>query len=1247
MAVLSDDIGGITAYAAAVNRGYTGTKEEFEQLMYSYTEVAERAEAAAGNAHESEEASIEAKDIAVSAKNEAVSARDASQSARDASISAKNDSESARDSAISAKNDTLAAKDAVMDAKSSVDETSANFSDEVTAAISDVNAAGRNQKELAKTHAVDSEAWAVGQREGADVGVSDETYHNNSKYYAEQSELARDASVSAKNAAESAKADAISAKNQAETAKGDAQDIVDGINAKSEQIDQNAEDISDLQTAISTKAEIDGNYENLTAGTAEQLASTVFIEDNAPYIIRKSIADGSDRLYDQIVGGTVCFNQLVRNGNFADISNWSGSAATISASENVLTVTKSENTGDGVGYARQVDLSFTVGHKYIMSISYKGITGKQLTLFSNSANAGMTQIIPADSDWHTVTKIVNVTATPSVPGILWLNYATTTADNVAQFKDYNIFDLTQMFGTTIADYVYGLETATAGAGVEWLKAHFPRIFNAGYIPYNAGELVSVQASAHKMTGFNQWDEEWEQGYISNTGELQNNAYYFRSKNYIPIFPETTYFYKCPADYSDYARFAFYDADNRFLSYVGTSSYIDWTFTTPANAHYMKFTTGEKLNKSGVSYRGDICINLSDPAKNGTYEPYEEHSYPLDDSLELRGLPKLDADNNLVYDGDVYESTGKVTRKYGIVDLGTLDWSLRTDVGQWVFSTTDGAINYVYRADVGMICPTYQYIGTVVAATSMNNFDKAIGSYYSPNGTAHVVYIKDSSYTNAASFKAAMSGVMLVYELATPTTEQAQSFTNPQIVDDFGTEEYVTDSIVPVGHVTKYANNLRAKLEMAPNSPDGDGDYIVRQTSGLNEYVSLSSSEVIQNINEAISDNAEQIETKADITDLLKAFPTDTASGSVASFADGANVPVKSLIVNIDPVQSGSGDPSPDNVRPISGWSEVNVQRAGKNLFPYNDVESQTKNGVTFTVEKSNGVITNIHMQGTATTAFSFAFYISADDEPWVLPKGDFKLYIGGDKPASSQIFDINVRKFGTTLDISASTGEATITLSEQTAFGSAYIWVYSGAVLDHNIIPVIVQSGVDTSVKYPVTQRQSITISLGQTVYGGKLDVVSGELVIDRAMADLGTKNWSYNGSQNHYFATDISEIVKTTTTTQVANLVCSNYKTVAQSEWTTNKPCISQISNSNSILISDDTYTDTATFKSAMSGVQLVYPIATPITIQLTPHEVRSLLGSNNVWADTGDTEVTYRADPTLYIQRKIAEALANTSEG
>ena len=374
---------------------------------------------------------------------------------------------------------------------------------------------------------------------------------------------------------------------------------------------------------------------------------------------------------------------------------------------------------------------------------------------------------------------------------------------------------------------------------------------------------------------------------------------------------------------------------------------------------------------------------------------------------------------------------------------------------------------------------------------------------------------------------------------------------------------------------------------------------------------------------------------------LGAFPTDTAEGSIVSFPDGADdIPLKSLVVNIDPVQSGSGDPSPDNVRPISGWSEVNVQRTGENLFPYKDVESQTKNGVTFTVEKSNGVITNIHMQGTATTAFSFLFYIAGEDEPWVLPKGDCKFYVGGDKPTQNHTFDINIRKAGSTSDISVSSAVRTITLPEQTTFESAYIWIYSGAVLDHNIIPVIVQSGVDTSVKYPITQRQNITIDLGQTVYGGTLDVTKGELVIDRAMVDLGTLTWNYNESSTFNFrASQLIGANPPANAVVKPNAICSILPVLDYTTLSTPVDGITIIyatsAQAGKVWAHSGTYIDATAFKSAVTGQTLIYELAEPITIQLTPHEVRSLLGQNNIFADTGDSSVEYRADTKLYIER------------
>ena len=68
----------------------------------------------------------------------------------------------------------------------------------------------------------------------------------------------------------------------------------------------------------------------------------------------------------------------------------------------------------------------------------------------------------------------------------------------------------------------------------------------------------------------------------------------------------------------------------------------------------------------------------------------------------------------------------------------------------------------------------------------------------------------------------------------------------ELAIDFGTEEFVDaaveanerDVAIPVGNETVYKANLRAKLEMAPDSPDGDGDYIVRQTNGQNSYIPL-------------------------------------------------------------------------------------------------------------------------------------------------------------------------------------------------------------------------------------------------------------------------------------------------------------------------------------------------------------------------------------------------------------------------
>ena len=58
--------------------------------------------------------------------------------------------------------------------------------------------------------------------------------------------------------------------------------------------------------------------------------------------------------------------------------------------------------------------------------------------------------------------------------------------------------------------------------------------------------------------------------------------------------------------------------------------------------------------------------------------------------------------------------------------------------------------------------------------------------------------------------------------------------------------------------------------------------------------------------------------------------------------------------------------------------------------------------------------------------------------------------------------------------------------------------------------------------------------------------------------------------------------------------------------------------------------------------GAEVVYTLATPQTYQLTPTEVDLLLGTNNVWTDSGEVEVTYKADIGKYVDKKITELQA-----
>lgn len=147
-------------------------------------------------------------------------------------------------------------------------------------------------------------------------------------------------------------------------------------------------------------------------------------------------------------------------------------------------------------------------------------------------------------------------------------------------------------------------------------------------------------------------------------------------------------------------------------------------------------------------------------------------------------------------------------------------------------------------------------------------------------------------------------------------------------------------------------------------------------------------------------------------------------------------------------------------------------------------------------------------------------------------------------------------------------------------------------------------------------------------------------------MVDLGTLNWSYI-TDFTYPAFRAYGSNAPTGIKENSAMTCTAYKFVGNfASWdaiTREGNCmIGGVTSAKGCTIRDDAYTDAASFKASVTGQTLAYELASPITYTLTPTEIKSLLGDNNVWADAGDIEVTYRADIQKYIQRKIAEAVS-----
>lgn len=537
-------------------------------------------------------------------------------------------------------------------------------------------------------------------------------------------------------------------------------------------------------------AELNGTYQPYQSEAISQefdVSLTPTSTDTDPYLF-KAVGDiYGDRLEEDIVGGTVNWNQLTPDVNS---SNWTNRSAQTTGSSNIVDGVISflaTAINGGIINTNATRITVLANHVYLQMVTLKMESGTGNVRWRTMQGIGGDVECSLTNSWVTFSKIKK--PTQDIANSEFTVMDRRESDYTTwQMKNPLFVDLTQMFGSTIADYIYSLEQANAGAGVAWFKSY--GFFTKPYYEYDAGTLKSVNPTAHVTRGVNAFDGETESGTIWN-GSNGSSTSYWRTKNYIPVVSGETYYFNVP---SGDGQINFFDANKNWVSSVNGMGGSTRLATVPNNACFVKFYQPTSTDKNTV------CINISNPTINGKYFPYEEHIYELG-NVELRGIPKLDASNNLYYDGDTYESDGTVTRKYGIVDLGTLYWNAVSSQGIAFFYAE--LPNGSRATDFNGICPKYP----MRTGDSWHvNQDKVARCYGSTAYNFSRIGVRDSAYTDATAFKSAMSGVYLVYELATPTTETADAFEEIQKVTPiYGTEEFVDNRAVPipVGNNTQY------------------------------------------------------------------------------------------------------------------------------------------------------------------------------------------------------------------------------------------------------------------------------------------------------------------------------------------------------------------------------------------------------------------------------------------------------------
>lgn len=455
----------------------------------------------------------------------------------------------------------------------------------------------------------------------------------------------------------------------------------------------------------------------------------------------KTVPTGAKLMSVKSIGGrNLVFNQIVNPNNFRP--SYTVNGVTITRVDGYKFVANGTATG-GDAYFSDSFVPIK-GHVYLEKSCPKGgsaetyrsyITGSNVVMDTNYGS-GVIAPINVDTRVYIVPLMVK-------SGV--------TVNNLVVYPQ--IFDLTLMFGA-------GNEPKTV--------AEFKTLFSDDYYPYNTGEIISAGTEEIVEQGANLYYGTDMLKVGSDTYEYIANSYRCKA---IKLKPDTTYTLSFTSDKTSEITLLM-----NVNAIVNSGQYFDFRKTT----HTRSYRTGDdgclyvgvyagngNVASADVVKRLSECkIMISESDTPITYAPYHRNEYHIPEAI--RNLPGYGWSAGTARNYVDYENK-KYVQCVNSVDLGTKNWRMYKD-GDYTPFFYLNAVSDIRGGTSNFLCPKYQYVKIGVT-------DSASGLYVLENTT---VRVRDTAYTDAATFKQAMQGVILYYELANPIITDISTL----IPDDF-------------------------------------------------------------------------------------------------------------------------------------------------------------------------------------------------------------------------------------------------------------------------------------------------------------------------------------------------------------------------------------------------------------------------------------------------------------------------------